>query len=210
MCVVSCIITFLTACATVDPVDDAAVSGDAGGWGGARGLVHLMLQDDSVATGDTLDLAVTSIALVSDREPSTDQARTDLLRVHIDASGRDVTFDRVPPGLYSAIDIELAGDSPVLEATLHTPTRTFVIRTNAALSLSARCEEGQLIAVFGTLRVGVDFALGDLVTAVSRHPLPTPVDGVVVVDDTSAPEAIEDVRRTLAASIHAECGLDGV
>ncbi len=197
------------ACGRSSPIADAAVPSDATRWAGARGVVRFILEDDSVETGDTLDLAVGSMALVSDRERSTAPTRTDLGRVHIDAGGRDVEFERVPPGLYSAVDIELAGDTAVLQATLHAEARTFLVRTDGALSLSARCEQGQPITVLGTLRISVDLAFDELLTAVLRHPLPAPVDGVVVVDEVSAPEAVDDFRRTLSASIHAECGIDG-
>jgi hypothetical protein len=184
--------------------------GDASAWTGARGVVHLILADDDIAGGDTLDLAVASIALESDRGPGVEPTRTDLGRLHLDSGGRDVAFDRVPPGLYSAIGIELAGDAPVVEATLRTSTQILVIRTSAPLSLSARCEHGQTIAVMGTLHAGVDFAVGELTAAVTRHPLPSPVGGVIVIDEASAPAALEDFRGTLVASIHAECGADGL
>jgi hypothetical protein len=206
-CLVFCIAVTI-ACADGGAREDAAVSSDAGSWVGARGLVRLILADDTIATGDTLDLAVASMELVSDRDPETEPTRTDLGRVHVESSGLDVEFDRVVPGLYSAIDIELGGGAPVLEATLHTAGQTFVIRMSGALSLSARCEHGQPITVAGTLRIGVDFALDGALAALSHHPLPPPIDGVIVVDETSAPDAIADVRRTLAASIHAECAVD--
>ena len=59
--------------------------------------------------------------------------------------------------------------------------------------------------VSGTLRIGVDFGLGNAVEVVSRHPLPRAVDGVVTIDEVSAPKAVADFRSTLIAPIHAEC-----
>jgi hypothetical protein len=199
----SCV-ALASACADVSATQDGATSSD-GPWPGAHGRVHLVMADDNIAAGDTLDLAVSSIELTSDREPNAEPLRVDVGRIQLDASGHDVAFDRVPPGLYAAIEIELGGDAPVLEAMLHNATQTFVIRTSGALSLVARCEQGQPITVSGTLQIGVDFALGGAIAALARHPLPAPVDGVVVIDETSAPEAIADFRSTLAASIHAEC-----
>lgn len=196
-------LVLIAGCDAVAVVPDAAHIDDAP-WG-ARGVVHVVLADENVPAGDVLDLAVLSMELTSDRDPGVEPIRTDIRALHVDAAGADVAFEGVAPGTYSAIELQLGGAAEALVATLDTPTQRFVVRMNAPLSLVARCQQGQSITVTGTLHVGLDFALDDVVVVLSRHPLPPAASGVISVDETSAPEALADFRATLATSIHAEC-----
>lgn len=197
----------VSGCASVPASDDASRTSDADRWPGARGTVQIVMTDEGVAPADALDLTIASILLASDRDPEQQPTRNDVGTVRVGADGLDLAFDRVAPGLYSAVDIEL-GPQHVLELALHGLAQSIVIRAAAPLSLRARCEQGQAITVSGTLRIVVDLALQDAVAAALRHPLPPATGGVIVLDEASAPEAVADFRAALAAGIHAECEQD--
>jgi hypothetical protein len=166
---------------------------------------------------DLFTLRITDIRLVGDRGPEFDPHTSDAPGlVAVGQSGLEIAIGDVAPALYSAVVVSLAnGPTEVGEAVLelrmtleHGPTLD--ITTTMPLELTARCEHGAVVNTTDAVRIGVDFALAEAVAIVFTDPLPpADGDGVVHVNESSAPEATADFRAMLLARVHAECMPDG-
>jgi hypothetical protein len=196
------------------PQSDAGPMADGGMPPGARGVVELM---DPAVEGPTTPIArfhlqIESVRLVSDRGPELDPVLDSvppLGDVDVPPGGLDLAVEGVPPALYSAIELVLAGSGPVLELVFTDEHDvTWTIRTNDRLVLDARCEHGTAVSVTDTLRMGFDFALMDAIEAATHTMLPPDPGSSVVLDDASAPAAVAAFRTMLALRVHAECGPD--
>jgi len=161
-------------------------------------------------------LRISSIRFVGDRGPGYPGIDGTGL-VSIGPTELEVPIGDVPPALYSAVLITLADapgevDQPVLElqlALVH--DQTLDIATLAPITLNARCEHGAVVNTTDAVSIGVDFALTNAVAVVLELELPAAdAEGVVRVDENTAPVAIAAFRRELAEHLHAECGPDTI
>lgn len=211
----------LGVCATigcVDPVPPETDSGmpvpDAWTTPGVPGRVVLLAPSNEGPSVpiDLFALRIHRIRIVGDRGPAFDPVIEGPGLVTIGEAGLELDIDDVPPALYSAVVVTLEAEpeeagAPVLELRITLdPGPTLDIRTAAPLELTARCEHGRVVNTTDAVEIGVDFALADAVAIALAHPLPAPDgEGVIWVDDVSAPDAIADFRAMLVARVHAEC-----
>lgn len=207
-------LTLVGACGGSGGVDDAGMPADGGLPPGVPGTVAVLpaaMEGPSFPV-DRFDLRIASIRLVGDRGAALDPHMEGIgLRTVTDVP-LEIPIGDVPPALYSAVELRLASDAsgPALELVFtpeHGPTVD--LTTDAPLVLDARCEHGAVVNTMDAVRIGVDFALGNPIQSALVLPVPAPgPDGIVHLNESTAPLSIAAFRAELAEVIHAECGPD--
>ena len=115
------------------------------------------------------------------------------------------------PATYSALSarLESAGVEPAFRmrvTELGQPSIELV--DLGPIDLDLRCESPGSLEPMGRVTLRAALKLGELHGALRSSSLPAPVDGVILVDQASAPEVVSRLRELLLEHWEVSCGVD--
>lgn len=197
--------------AACDPRPDPRDAGDGGGDDAssepARAEVRLPREpfDGGGLEVRRFVLSVASLRLVSDRGEPFDPELTDVGALDI-ASPRTLTLEAIPPASYSAVVLTLAGGAHTVDLEVDDSEigRVHVVY-DAPVEWMARCSSGVPVGVGEGLGMAVTLELDGPWEDLREATLPPPTDGVIEVDETSAPGVARALVEAIGRSLVAEC-----
>ena len=197
----------------ISPGLDAGPPGGADGGGSAHGALVVSVIGDlgSLEDGQALESASLSIGNLTARndrggvfEPMTSNPVT------IDLStGATFELADATPATYARVSMHLApnGSAPsfalrIVEAGM---ARTFDVRLTTALDVEARCATPVVLVPGGTARLRVTLPIREIAKELDEGMAPEPIDGVVAIDESAAPDTARALLAMLADAFELQC-----
>jgi len=98
-----------------------------------------------------------------------------------------------------------SGSAPAFAMRIAEATRTFDVRLTTPVDVEARCASPVVLAPGGSARLRVAVRLHELAGQLRESSVPEPVDGVVHVDEDTAPDAASALLDKLRDAFELSC-----
>ncbi len=192
-------------------IDAGSRDDDGGGTHGALLVVSVTGDLGSLEDGQVLESASLSMSELTARndrggtfEPMTSTPTTIDLAVGATFELRDAT-----PATYARVTMHLApnGSSPsfAMRIAEASRARTFDVQLTTALDVEASCASPIVLAPGGTAELRVIMHIRELARQLDEGPEPTPVDGVVHVDEGETPDTANALLTKLQEAFELQC-----
>lgn len=214
VCAAYVLCALLAACGPVPSEPDASMPGDGALTTGATLVLELAgdvetLEDD--VTLDALTLRTASLRARGDRGGDFDPRIDTPMSFDLSAGAQTRSLDAAPATYSSlALRLESAGAEPAFRmrvTELGQPSIELV--DEGPIDLDLRCESPGALEPLGVITLRAALKLGELHGALRSSSLPAPVDGVIRVDATTAPEVVDSLRELLLEHWEVSCSDDG-
>lgn len=163
------------------------------------------LEDDVVL--ERLRLGLTEVRAQNDRGGALEPSQRDLGTLDLTSAPARVELVGAVPATYSSVQLTLSGD-PALELRLTEGETTWELVTRGPIVAEIRCDLPVVLPPEGALGISVALDLGELHVALREAELPPPIDGVVRVDETTAPALVAELEALAAEHWQVECDDD--
>jgi hypothetical protein len=103
------------------------------------------------------------------------------------------------PGVYAEIELDLAAGAwgPALVVELREPERRIRVELDGSFRIEGRCGAPLELGAGATLTLGARVDIPLVAHVLRESTLPEPIDGVIVVDERSAPAVVAEIRNAL-------------
>lgn len=177
----------------------ADASTDVPSASAARVSLHLSVDLDALEDDTVLDHAVLGLAAI---HAPYDRGRLEVRPAQayeLVGAPMEIMLEGATPGVYAEIELDLAGGvwGPALLIELHEPMRHIRIELEGAFRVEGRCDAPLELGAGATLVLDAHVDVAAIAHLLRESVLPEPVDGVILVDERSAPMLLSEIREAL-------------
>lgn len=174
-------------------------SADAPGAPPARVALHLSVDLEALEDDTVLDHAILGVDTI--RAPY-DRGRLEARPAQayeLVGAPPEIMLTDATPGVYAEIELDLAegawGRALVVE--LHEPERHIRVELGGSLRIEGRCDVPLELGAGATLTLDAHVDVAAIAHVLRERTLPAPIDGVILVDERSAPLVASEIRTEL-------------
>lgn len=192
------------------PGSDAGTS-DGDGGGGAHGAlaVDVVGELGPLEGGqmfESASLTIMELRVRNDRGGDFEPMITSPATIDL-ASGASFEILDAAPATYARVTIRIApsGMTPAFAMRIAEASRTFDVRLETPLDVETSCAAPVVLGPRGSARLQITVRIHELAQQLDESTVPEPVDGVVHVDEDTAPEAASALLGKLAEAFELAC-----
>ena len=177
----------------------ADASTDAPGVPPARVSLHLSVDLEALEDDTVLDHAVLGLAAI---HAPYDRGRLEAVPAQayeLVGGPVEIMLTDATPGVYAEIELDLAEGAwgPALLVELREPERHIRVELGGAFRIEGRCDVPLELGAGATLTLDARVDMAAVAHVLRERELPAPIDGLIVVDERSAPAVVSEIRSAL-------------